>query len=392
MRFISVRMVLLCAVIGALFVSPSLAKQFCDKDDVLAVMNKVCNWQLDNLPVKGLRQDGTSFVIEPNDWIRGALFTGVMAAYDTTKNKKYLDAAIKLGNENAWKPGNRFAHADRLCIIQTYAELYFITGDANMIAPSRERLDAIIANPARGPIVGWEGNKNWSWCDALFMAPPAFARMAKATGKKEYLDFMDVMFWDTTEHLYDTEEHLFYRDARFKKDPNGTQMLTAGGKKIFWSRGDGWVIAGIARVLQYLPQDYPTRDKYVKLFKEMAHKLAAIQPQSGLWGPSLLDTEEYPVVETSGSGFFCYALAWGINNGILEKEKFLPVVEKAWNGLTKCIDESGKLGYVQRVGASPQSVTKDDSTEYGVGAFLLAASEVVKLCDDNPAACEQKPQ
>jgi unsaturated rhamnogalacturonyl hydrolase len=350
-----------------------------DPDDIVTVMKKVGDWQLDNLPEQSI-VGGKMRPIDSAGWIRAAFFTGVMALYDTTGDRKYLDAAMSWAEANEWKPEKRPRHADDHCVGQTYAELYFIKQDPKMLAPISETFDAIVADPQRGPVVGWTRDVNWWWCDALYMAPPAMARLAAATGNRKYLECMNTMWWDVVGNLYDKEEHLFFRDDRYMEQPDGTwPLLSPNGKKIFWSRGNGWVMGGTVRVLQYMPQNFPDREKYITLFKEMAAKIASIQGDDGLWRASLLDPVAYPAPETSGSGFFCYAITWGINQGILDRDEYLPVVEKAWQGLAGAVDKDGRLGWVQQVGADPKSVVESDSMEYGTGALLLAGSELVKL-------------
>ncbi len=244
-----------------------------------------------------------------------------------------------------------------------------------MIAPLQKGLDFILANPSAVTLKRQEqrGLDRWWWCDALFMGPPVWTRMSLITGDKRYIDFMNKEWWLTTGYLFDKEENLYFRDDGY------FDKREANGKKIFWSRGNGWVIAGIVRVLQNMPQDYPDREKYVQLYTKMAAKLAAIQPQDGLWRPSLLDPDSYRNAETSGSGFFTFSLAWGINNGLLDRTEYLPAVQKAWAGLVKCVHPNGMLGNVQPIGADPKQVSADMTEIYGVGAFLLAGSEMYKI-------------
>ncbi|HVZ17235.1 MAG TPA: glycoside hydrolase family 88 protein, partial [Terriglobales bacterium] len=213
----------------------------------------------------------------------------------------------------------------------------------------------------------------WWWCDALFMAPPAWARMYKITGERAYLDHMDRDWWLTSGKLYDPKENLYSRDASFldKKEVNG--------QKLFWSRGNGWVMAGIVRVLQYMPKDYPSRSKYVEQLQQMADKVASLQGEDGLWRPGLLDSKAYPLPEVSGSAFFTYAIAWGINKKVLDRKRYEPVIEKAWHGLVSHVYQDGRLGCIQPIGAAPDSYKPTASYTYGVGAFLLAGSEVEKL-------------
>jgi rhamnogalacturonyl hydrolase YesR len=181
--------------------------------------------------------------------------------------------------------------------------------------------------------------------------------------------------------LYDQEFDLYARDINYKwNQPGITPNKEANGEKIFWSRGNGWVMGGLVRVLKELPKDWPSRDFYIQNYKEMAAKIATLQRADGLWRASLLDPASYPGGEASGSGFYCYALAWGINSGILDKTTYLPVVEKAWVGLNSLIQPDGHVGWCQPIGADPKKNFNAESWEvYGTGAFLLAGSEVIKL-------------
>lgn len=328
------------------------------KPYITGVMEKVADWQLANPVEINVRNE--------NDWARAAFYTGVMATYRTTQNQKYLDAATAWSQSFDWKLAQRLRHADDHAKGQTYLEIYELKKDPAMIADIKSTFDSLIANPRKG-------RDDWWWCDALFMAPPVLAKLAAATGDNRYLTYLHTMFWDTHDFLYDKEDHLFYRDRNFfnKKTPSG--------KKTFWARGNGWVIAGTVRVLQYLPKSDPYYDKYVNLFREMAASLKKVQRKDGLWRPSLLDEQEVPHPETSGSSFFCYAMAWGVNNGLLDKKEYLPVVKSAWKGLNDLVTPEGRLQWVQPIGGSPEKVTADNYQEYGSGAFLLAGSEMVKM-------------
>jgi rhamnogalacturonyl hydrolase YesR len=304
-----------------------------------------------------------------NDWVRSAFYTGVLALYRATGDAKYLQKAMDWSEIAHWSPtppGSR--NADNQCCIQTYAELAIMNKNPKLIEASRAEFDSMMASPRAGRV-------DWWWCDSLFMAPPALARLAAASGDKSYLRFLDEMFWDSYEFLYDKQEHLFYRDKHF------FHAKTRNGQKVFWSRGNGWVLAGLARVIEYLPPDYPGYDRYVHLFQEMAGRIASLQQPDGLWQPSLLDSRDFATSETSGSGFFTFALAWGVNNGLLERSKFEPVVRRGWSGLQSALSPEGRLGYVQQVAGAPGNVYSTGTQEYAVGAFLLAGAEVLKITE-----------
>jgi unsaturated rhamnogalacturonyl hydrolase len=184
---------------------------------------------------------------------------------------------------------------------------------------------------------------------------------------------MDRQWWITSKLLYDEKDHLYSRDASY------LDKHQANGKKVYWSRGNGWVAAGIVRIIQDLPKDFPNRSKYVQQYKEMAAEISSTQGQDGLWRPGLLDPNSYPLPEVSGSAFFVYSLAWGINHGVLDRHKYLPVVEKGWKGMVSHIYQDGRLGCIQPVGAAPDKYKEGSSYNFGIGAFLLAGSEVDRL-------------
>lgn len=330
---------------------------------VLATMKKVADWQLNQSP----RHPAA-------DWTCAALYAGMMGLSQIADDLKYHDAMLAMGRQLAWKPGKRLYDADDHCVCQTYLDLYLQHRQPEMLKPTKEQFDFILANPRTNSLLFVKGARDrWAWCDALFMGPPAWVRLYAATSDKRYLDFMDREWRATSDFLYDKDEHLYFRDSTYfgKREANG--------KKIFWSRGDGWVMAGLARLLQVLPPEHPQRKFYQQQYLEMAARIASLQQPDGLWHSSLLDPDAYPLKETSGSGFYTFALAWGLNRGILDRAKFEPVVRRAWQALVECVTAEGKLEHVQPVGADPKKFDPTHSDVYGVGAFLLAGSEIYRL-------------
>lgn len=302
----------------------------------------------------------------------------MMALAGISGNPAYRDALLAMGEGNGWKPGPRMYHADDLAIGQTYADLYFLYRDPKMIARLRARLDAILSAPPAIQSLDFhqpydQASQLWSWCDSLFMAPPVWMQLFAATGDDRYLDFAVKNWWRTTDYLYDPVEHLYFRDSTY------FDRREANGKKVFWSRGNGWVMAGLVRMLQLLPASHPSHARFEQLFREMAEAILTAQPPDGLWHSSLLDPQSYPLKETSGSGFYAYALAWGVNQGLLDDAKFKPAIRKAWLALADCVDAEGKLTHVQPIGSDPKTFADESTEVYGVGAFLLAGSELYRM-------------
>jgi len=349
---------------------------------VLAAGAKVADWQLSHLDNFDYVPD-TAFRRQTEarrDWIQAAFYIGLTQFADVAGQPRYNDAVLAHGEAERWGFDQRPRHADADATGAVWVWAAQHTHDSANLVPIKARFDAVLADPSMValdfelvPPTGGEPycQARWCWSDALFMAPPAWVALTQATGDGRYLAHADAEFWATTDYLYDQREHLYFRDSRF------IARRDAAGRKIFWGRGNGWVLAGLARILNDLPADHPSRPRYEALFTQMAAKIRQLQGKEGYWPVSLLQPQRTP--ETSGTGFFVYGLAWGIDHGQLPAAQYRPSVDRGWRALVHAVQPDGKLGWVQRVGAGPDQVDKDDTQLYGVGAFLLAASEVSKL-------------
>jgi unsaturated rhamnogalacturonyl hydrolase len=300
-------------------------------------------------------------------WTSSVMYSGFMAASEATGDPKYRNAMLEMSRHFDFQLRDRLPNADDQSIGQTYLELYFQDKRASYIGKTKAELDELAglktlsANDPRLP---------WWWCDALFMAPPVWARMYKATGDRKYADYLNAQWQKTSDLLYDKTEHLYSRDAGYidKREPNG--------KKMFWSRGEGWVMGGIARTLDLLPADDRQRPFYVQQLREMSARVAGLQGPDGLWHAGLLDPVTYPLPEISGSALFVYAMAYGVNRGYLDTKVYRPVIARAWAGILKNVYADGRLGNIQQTGAEPAFYRPTSSFNYGVGGFMLAASEL----------------
>jgi rhamnogalacturonyl hydrolase YesR len=347
-----------------------------DKNAITDVLDAVASWQINNFH---------SVKHHQMDWTNGALYKGMMEWAKIAPDEKYMDWLISIGHRHAWQPHKRMYHADDVVVSQMFLEMYRHrkTDQSNyrILGPTKARVDYVKANPSKGSLLlnyrDPQTLERWSWCDALFMAPPVYAQMATITNDESYLDFMDKEFKATYDFLYDKEEHLFFRDQNYFPE----KKLEANGEKVFWGRGNGWVMGGLVSILKELPKDNKYRAFYEQLYIEMAEKVAVCQGETGFWHASMLDHGSYPNPETSSSAFFCYALTYGINAGLLDKEKYTPKVTKAWQALVSAVFADGKLGWVQPIGENPKNVTAEMTEVYGVGAFLLAGTEILKLIE-----------
>ncbi|KQV57073.1 MULTISPECIES: glycoside hydrolase family 105 protein [unclassified Caulobacter] len=349
--------------------------------EVLRLAEKVADYQLATMAAGYIPPNTSRDTADPKGWVQGALFVGLRDLADRSDNSAYRQVILARGLANQWELGKRFYHADDHVIGQSYLWAARHGGGDAAIAPLRQRFDAILTYP---PKVGLEHaeytdprgvdcDQRWCWSDALFMAPATWFELSAVTGDPRYAAYARKEFAAVTDFLYDKDEHLYYRDSRFfpRRGPDG--------EKVFWSRGDGWVFAGLARIIPLLPAGDPDRVRMETVFKEMAGKLKAIQKPDGYWSPSLLSDPSKSPPESSGTAFFTYGMAWGLKAGLLDRPTYEPVARKGWTALTRAVHPDGKFGYVQPVSDRPESVSYDDTQFYGVGAFLLAATAMADL-------------
>lgn len=340
-------------------------------DDVKKEMKRVADWQIEHFDECYSNRKKPH---HPLAWHNGALYVGMVKWAKMAEDDTYWQWMKGIGEEYNWQLHERKYHADDHTVGQMYAELYRKYGDKEMIAPTIKQFDFIMYHPSQS-LMNWKTpyhQDRWNWCDALFMSPPVWAKLYKITGEKKYLDFMVDEFKATTDFLFDKKENLYYRDESYIGElDNGT--------KIFWGRGNGWVFAGLVNILSELEPNSKEYKYFTKIYKKMAKRLIEIQTPEGHWAMSLLGQDFYPTPETSGSSFFTFGLAWGINNGVLDKADYEAAVMKGWNAMLSHITKDGMLGYVQPVGAAPGKAWADKTEVYGTGAFLSAGSEVYKL-------------
>lgn len=322
-------------------------------------------------------------------WDNAAYHTGNMEVYHLLKDEKMLDYSIRWAEHNQWKGAKETDPAkwkyknygegqdyvlfgDWQICFQTYIDLYQIKKDDIRVKRAKE-------------VMGYEADSKvsdyWWWADALYMVMPVMTKMYLLTGDTKYLDklYQNILYSDSI--MLDSETGLYFRDGKYVYPKH----KTASGKKDFWARGDGWVLAGLAKVLADMPKTYQHRQFFVKKYQRLARAVADLQQPQGHWTRSMMDPEQAPGYETSGTAFFCYGLLWGVNHGYLSKEEYRPVIEKAWNYLsTVALQNDGKVGYVQPIGerAIPgQTVDANSQANFGVGAFLLAACEYTRYLE-----------
>ncbi len=319
-------------------------------------------------------------------WHWSAYHTGNMAAYKATGEEKYLNYSLAWAEQNQWmgatsndtvnwkysygESNDYVLFGDYQICFQTYIDLYQINPEPQRIARATQVMEYQMNTAA---------NDYWWWVDGLYMVMPVMTRLHAVTGNDLYLDKLYEYYSFARNLMYDNETGYFYRDAKYIYPKHKSN---SGGKD-FWARGNGWIFAGFPRVLEDLPADNTHRAEYIETFQRLAKALKESQQAEGYWTRSILDAEHAPGPETSGTAFFTYGFLWGMNNGFLDQAEYMPVVEKSWAYLTQvALQEDGRLGYVQPIGerAIPgQIIDKNSTADFGVGAFLLAASEYVKF-------------
>ena len=321
---------------------------------------------------------------ESNLWTRAYYYEGLIDLWKIDPQQRYLDYALEWGNKHEWglrnsAEGWMTRNADNQCAGQTYLFLY----EQDPAKPTH-----YIENIKRSVDSMMVTNKidDWNWIDAIQMAMPIFAQLGNITGDTAYYNrAYDMYMYSKLQHgengLYNPEDQLWWRDADF--DPPYTEP---NGEDCYWSRGNGWVVVAMARMLDLLPQNELHRNEYETMLVEMCEALKKVQREDGYWNVSLHDPDNYGGKELTGTSMFIYGMAYGVNNGLLDRAEYAPVIYKAWNAMvSESLHPNGFLGYVQGTGKEPkeaQPVTYErepDFDDYGLGAFLMAGAEIYKM-------------
>lgn len=354
--------------------APDTAKEAAKVRGIITKVNN--HWQQTNPP------ETRSF------WDNAAYHTGNMEAYFLTGNEEWKNYSERWAEHNEWKGAkgtdrsrwkydygetdDHVLFGDWQICFQTYADLYRILPDDRRIRRAREVMEYEMSTPR---------NDYWWWADGLYMVMPVMTKMHRITGDKKYLDKLYEYVLVSDSIMYDPDEALYYRDAKYVYPAH----KSANGKKDFWARGDGWVLAGLAKVLKDVPADWEHRPFFTDKYVRMADAVVKLLQPGGYWSRSMMDEAHAPGPETSGTAFFTYGLLWGINNGYLDDARYLDAAKKGWKYLSeKALQPDGSVGYVQPIGekAIPGQVVDVRSTSnFGTGAFLLAACEYVRYLE-----------
>ncbi|WP_296721587.1 glycoside hydrolase family 88 protein [Erythrobacter sp.] len=359
---------------GALLASPG-------KASAREIGCAVAAWQLsanDNLYYLDFKVPESSY---GRGWIKATFYIGLERYAAKVGDKRLMAHVRQFALENGFELGERTWHGDDQAVAAVYAALALRDENPTVMKKTTQVFDEIIARnytnslefkePADGHTEG-ACQRRWCWADAIFMAPPSWALASKVSGDPRYADYAAKETRAVVEYLQDPETGLLFRDSRY------FDARTSNGKKVFWSRGNGWVFAGLARFIEALPEDHPERPLLMKTFRTMADRLITLQRPDGYWPTSLMDAELVTNPETSGTGFFGFGLAWGLNNGVLEGEKYVTARDRSWDAMRAAVGNDGKLGWVQQVGKDPQKTDSASSQLYGVGGMLLFAAEMLE--------------
>lgn len=324
-----------------------------------------------------------------NLWTRAVYYEGLMSLYSIDPKEEYYEYCKTWCDFHKWTPrnGTTTRNADDYCCCQTYIDMYRLSPD-----PEKLRKTIALCNM----YCNLPDNSDWWWIDAIQMSMPVFAKLGKTTGESKYWDKMNDMYLyirNTFDGgLWNEKDHLWWRDYTFNPP-----YKTENGKQCYWSRGNGWVVAALVRVLEELPEDHPYYETYKNDLVNMCKTLAGRVREDGTWNCSLDDPKDFGGMEVSGTSLFTYGMSWCVRKGYLPKDKFLPIISKAWNAMaSKAVHKDGFLGFVQGTGKEPkdsQPTLYDkapDFEDFGIGCFLLCGSEVFKLSEGEQGVGAQK--
>lgn len=358
----------------------SNAQKLPSKKKILKTLRLTNQYFMDKWPNAG-KSIFTNIERPSNIWTRSVYYEGLVALYKTDKQQGYYDYALQWGEKHKWglRGGIKTRNADNQCCGQTYIDMYLIDNKQNpeRVKDIKASIDSMMVT---------KKVDDWNWIDALQMAMPVFVKLGNLYNDTSYFSRMYEMYAFTKyknggNGLYNQAEKLWWRDKDFVppyKEPNGDDC--------YWSRGNGWVVAALAKTLEELPKTDPHYNEYLQDFKDMCAALLPLQRADGYWNVSLKDPNNFGGKEVSGTSLFIYGFAWGINSGVLDKKTYKSSIAKAWKAMCKeAVHPNGKLGYVQGTGKEPKDgqpvsyTSTPDFEDYGLGCFLLAGTEIYKL-------------
>ncbi len=368
----------LLLLFALLFTLQGYTQNVFDKDEILKNMILANGYFMDKWPDTG-KTIITNKERPSNIWTRAVYYEGLMALHEIYPKEEFYQYALDWAESHQWgfNGGNTTRNADNYCAAQTYIDLYNLEPEASKLKNTRAQTAMLLSTPQLD---------DWDWIDAIQMGMPVLAKMGVLENNPLYFEKMYQMYMFTRDKegangLFNPEDGLWWRDADF--DPPYTEP---NGEDSYWSRGNGWVIAALARVLSIIPEEAPHRQQYVEDLQAMAKALVPIQRKDGFWNVSLHDENHYGGKESSGTALFIYAMAYGVNQGILDKDTYIPVIKKGWKALVEeSLHNNGFLGYMQSTGKEPKdgqplSYTKQpDFEDYGLGCFLLAGTEIYRM-------------
>jgi unsaturated rhamnogalacturonyl hydrolase len=347
-----------------------------DARQLATTIRQVGDWQLSH-----------AVEFDPRYWAIAPLYDGLIDASLVTQDPRYLAAVIRAGNRIGYELGSRRYHADGHAAGHAWLRIYEMMEPKRpqILARIKDQFDQIASAPLAAelsfgeePPTGRRVTDRWTWADSLYMAPPTIGLLAKITGNDRYLRFVDAEFAFAYDSLFDPTDALFYRDARF------VEQRTPSGAKVFWSRGNGWVYAGLALFLDSVPDEHPTRTFYVALFEQMSEAILATQQPQGYWYPSLKDPAHVPIPETSATALFVLGMAWGVRNGVIQEATYWPAVERGWNAIVANVSADGAVRSVQPPAREPKPFARDSHVAYGTGAALMAGAEILRAIGADP--------
>ena len=373
--------ILFCLMVSAAILPALLpAQSLPNKKKTLKALRLANQYFMDKWPDAG-KPIFTNIERPSNIWTRAVYYEGLMALYQIDPKKAYYDYAVQWGEKHKWglRGGIKTRNADNQCCGQTYIDLYLLDNQQHpeRVHDIKASFDSMLLTTKVD---------DWHWIDALQMGMPVLVKLGNLFNNQAYFKRMYEMYADTKykqggNGLYNSAEKLWWRDKDFDppyKEPNGDDC--------YWSRGNGWVVAALVKTLEALPKTDPHYNEYLQDYKDMCAALLPLQRSDGYWNVSLNDPDHFGGKEVSGTSLFIYGFSWGINQGILDRNTYLPAITKAWNAMCQeAVHPDGKLGYVQGTGKEPkdgQPVSYNstpDFEDYGLGCFLMAGSEIYKL-------------
>ena len=340
---------------------------------------------------------------------QGVFLSGMQNIYQLCGDKKYFnyikdycDAVLGPNGElygfchEITTPDMDWLQRFALCLLDNKQatilmyNLYDETGDEKYIKAAKTAAESMYYWPVNSYGGYWHMmyQPSQMWLDGAYMAGPLSVMYAMRFGEPVLRERAIKQIFIMDDFMKDEKSGLYYHGWDESKEAQWADKETGLSGQI-WGRAMGWYAVAILDIMEYIPKDHPAVPRLSQIERDLLRALAKVQDKkTGMWY-QVLDKPDEPDNwdESSCTNLFIYSYAKAIRMGVVSKDEFGEVLEKAYKGSIEnlYIDDEGYLvvddvcvGTCIETGTYEFYINRDKIKNdlHGAGAFILMCAEM----------------